>query len=190
MVSRGGLKLPAALEEGMRSAIATQPRLLSGSQARSLAEALWGPRGTTAYRTNRSGAFHFSCSGHGGFVIDDRALTNQERAHLQAAGFKPDACWGVLDADGQIVTIRHPDSQALRPRPVSYRAGRGEVPSHDIPAWVFEEDCDWAAVPVFTGIHSPKAFIVSEAALVESAKGCLSRWNEDAYAYAGRAGLL
>ena len=155
--------------------------LLTHSQARSMAESMWGPGGTTAYRTNRTGAFYFSCSGHGGFVIDDRALTDDERERLTAAGFKADACWGVRAEDGRIVTVRSPYSQVARPRKVTYHPSRGETVDHAIPVWTFEEDCDWAAVCVFTGIRAPSAFsFKDEAALVAYARESLGRWYPDA----------
>lgn len=160
----------------------SRPQLLSHSQARGLAESIWGPRGTTAYRTNRIGAFYFSCSGHGGFVIDDRALTSQERELLTAAGFTADSCRGARDATGRIVTIRHRDSQARRPRAVTYHPGRGEHADQSIPVWTFEEDAEWAAVYVLTGIRTPGAWNGrrTEAEILDAARQCLARWSPEA----------
>lgn len=159
----------------------SRPQLLTHSQARGLAESIWGPGGTTACRANRTGAFYFSCSGHGGFVIDDRALTGQERERLAAAGFTADSCWGVRDATGRIVTVRHRDSQVLRPRRVTYQPGRGERVDASIPVWIFEEDCDWAAVYVFTGIRTPGAWNGrTESQIIGAARECLARWYPQA----------
>jgi hypothetical protein len=141
---------------------------------------MWGPGGTTAHRTNRTGAFYFSCSGHGGYVIDDRALTDAERDQLTAAGFKADACWGVRGQDGSIVKVRHPHSEVQHPRKVTFYPGRGEYQDNAIPVWVFEEDCDWAAVYVFTGIRSPGAFSMGEAEMVTYARESLGRWHPEA----------
>jgi hypothetical protein len=160
--------------------------LLTHSQARSLAESLWGPRGTTAYRTNRTGAFYFSCSGHGGFVIDDRALTERERALLTESGFKADRCWGVRDASGRIVTIRHPDSQVTRPRKVTYRPGLGEHVDQGIPVWTLEEDCEWAAAYALTAIRTPGRFSAPEAEIIAYAKESLGRWYPKAAEVAAR----
>ena len=154
--------------------------LLTHSQARSMAESMWGPGGTTAYRTNRTGAFYFSCSGHGGFVVDDRALTDAERERLTAAGFRADACWGVRGQDGQIITVRHPHSEVQRPRKVTYRPSRGEYVDREIPVWTFEEDCDWALAYVLTGIRAPSAFSMDEAELITYARESLARWHPEA----------
>lgn len=153
-------------------------KLLSHSQARYIAESLWGPRGTTAYRTNRRGAFYFSCSGHGGYVIDDRTLTDQERAALLHAGFTPDSCWGVRNKDGDILKVRHPHSQ-VNHRSITYQLGSGEYSDHNIPVWIFEEDCDWAAVQAFTAIRS-EGFSLSEDELTKLARESLGRWNPQA----------
>lgn len=154
--------------------------LLSHSQARYLAESLWGPGGTTAYRTNRRGAFYFSCSGHGGYVIDDRALTADEKRKLTDAGFTADQCWGVRAANGDIVTVRHPNSQVRYPHRVTYRYLRGEYQDNDIPVWIFEEDCDWAAVQVFTDIRSA-GFSAPDSEMTQLAVGSLKRWNPEAF---------
>lgn len=159
-------------------AAARTPRtqLLTHSQARSLAESIWGPRGTIAYRTNRTGAFYFSCSGHGGFVIDDRALTGQERKHLTDAGFAPDKCWGVRDAGGRVITVRHPHSEVRHPKKVTYRPGLGELVDRDIPVWTLEEDCEWAAAYALTAIRTPGRFSEPEAEIIAYARQSLGRW--------------
>jgi hypothetical protein len=159
---------------------------LTHSQARGLAESLWGTGGTTAYRTNRTGAFYFSCSGHGGFVIDDRTLTDQEREQLTTAGFIADKCWGIRRQDGSIVTVRHPHSQVPRPQKVTYRPGQGEYQDNNIPVWVLEEDCDWAAAYVFTGIRTPGAFAKPEAEMIAYARESLTRWHPKAAEVASR----
>ena len=53
-------------------------KLLTYEQARQLAEEEWGRGGTDSHPTNRPGAYYFSCSAHGGFVIDTRTLTDTE----------------------------------------------------------------------------------------------------------------
>jgi hypothetical protein len=160
--------------------------LMTHSQARGIAESLWGPRGTAAYRTNRVGAFYFSCSGHGGFVIDDRALTQRERTLLTESGFKADRCWGVRDASGRVITIRHPDSQVTRPRKVTYRPGRGEYVDRGIPVWTLEEDCEWAAAYALTAIRTPGRFSATEAEIIAYAKESLGRWYPKAAEVAAR----
>jgi hypothetical protein len=168
------------------AARAARVPLLTHSQARGMAESMWGRGGTTAYRSNRTGAFYFSCAGHGGFVIDDRALNDPERDLLAEAGFTADRCWGARDATGRILTIRHPDSQAARPRNVTYRPGRGEYVDRAIPVWTFEEDVEWAAVYALTGIRTPKAFGLSEAEMITYARESLARWYPKAAEVATR----
>jgi hypothetical protein len=160
--------------------------LLKRGQAKGMAESMWGSGGTTARQTNRAGAFYFSCSGHGGFVIDDLALSERERELLTEAGFSADQCWGVRAASGQIKTIRHPHSQVPRSRPVTYVPGLGEYPDHAIPVWTFEEDCDWAAVYGLTGIRTPGAFSATEEEMVAYALESLGRWHPEAAEVAAR----
>lgn len=145
-------------------------KLLTHSQARYLAESVWGRGETVSHRTNRTGAFWFSCAGHGGFVIDDRALTREERERLAAAGLKADACWGVRGEDGQIITVRHPGSQVRNPRPVFCHPDRGEYQDRKILVWTLEQDCEWAAAYAFTGIRAPSAFSLAEDGLMAIAR--------------------
>lgn len=160
--------------------------LLTYSQARGMAESMWGSGGTTAHHTNRTGAFYFSCSGHGGFVIDDRALAERERELLTEAGFTADRCRGVRDASGRIMAIRHPHSQVARPRQLTYRPGLGESVDGEIPVWTLEEDTEWAAAYALTGIRTPDAFRLTEDQLITYARESLARWHPIAAEVAGR----
>lgn len=121
--------------------------MLTHSRARGMAESLWGNGGTISTRTSRPGAFYFSCSGHGGFVIDDRAFTEQERAAISpyAKPFKTNEIYNP--ARGDVVAMQNPF--ASRPRTIRYAAG-SIVRIAKI--WTFEEDCDWCLPTVFAGI--------------------------------------
>jgi len=50
--------------------------------ARRIAEAMWGTGGTNATKTNRRGAYYYSCSAHGGYVVSGDCLTEEEKAKL------------------------------------------------------------------------------------------------------------
>lgn len=122
-------------------------RLITAAQARSMAETRWGRGGTNSERTNRRGAFYYSCSSHGGYVIDDRCLTGEERRafcyHLPFG----DALEIVDDATGKVVKFRGPEVY----RAVSYRSHSQHADHPRI--WFGEEDCDWALIEYFTGIR-------------------------------------
>jgi hypothetical protein len=123
--------------------------MLTHSQARNIAEHLWGRGGTNATRTNRPGAFYFSCSGHGGFVIDGRCLTDQEReAILRYA--KPDQAHEYFNPQsGKVYRLMHPFCTRQRSYRVPYSAQMRVI---DI--FTFEEDCAWSIPGVFAGIFT------------------------------------
>lgn len=52
---------------------------LTSSVARNIAEAAWGRGDTVAQRTTRRGTYYLTCKNGSGFVIDDAALTDEER---------------------------------------------------------------------------------------------------------------
>lgn len=120
--------------------------MLTYTQARSIAEARWGRGGTHPHRTTRSGAFYFSCSGHGGFVIDISTLTDAELVAIspyvdieEAELFK----WG---------------RKSLFSHPYRRRGGRYSIcASRTVIKFILlEEDCDWCLAYLFTGIRFAK----------------------------------
>jgi len=163
--------------------------LLTREQATGLAESLWGTGGTASDRTNRDGAFCFSCSAHGGFVIDDRALTGRERDLLTEAGFAAVACWGIRGADGGIIAVRHPRPQDQQQQRVIYQPRRGEYEDRNIPVWTFEEDAEQAAVYALTGIRplDTRGGQPADAEVVARATEILARWYPRAAEVAVRA---
>jgi hypothetical protein len=167
----------SAAASGRRPAASPGPRLLTRLQARGVAESLWGPGGTYDEPTNRAGAFYFDCSGHGGFVIDDRALTGQERRHLTSAGFSADLCRGVRGQDGRIIAVRHPHAAVADTRQVAYRPADGEYVDEQIALWTLEEDAEWAAIYALTGIRMPGRWgdRYTEAEMIEYARESLGR---------------
>jgi len=121
--------------------------MITHSHARSMAEANWGRDGTNSRRTNRTGAFYFSCSSHGGYIIDGRALTEEERTAL-AAFREPVMTTDVYDpVEDRVRAVFNPFS--LRNRTVKTLAHWHQ---RDVEIWAFEEDCDWCLPVIFAGI--------------------------------------
>lgn len=52
---------------------------LTHSNARSIAESMWGKGGTSSEKVNRRGCFWFNCSSHEGFIISRESLTDREK---------------------------------------------------------------------------------------------------------------
>lgn len=125
---------------------------LTSALARATAEATWGRGGTTAYKTNRKGAYYFSCSGHGGFVISAKALTSAEYEAISKY-VTPELMTVYLDNETDSVLLAyHPFRQnAGKLRGVGskgYRAEKEEL-------FLLEEDCDWSLAVVLAGIMTP-----------------------------------
>ena len=78
--------------------------MITHSQARSMAEANWGRGGTKSRRTNRTGAFYFSCSSHGGYIIDGRAMSEEARKAISAYR-EPETTSEVIDPETGVVTL-------------------------------------------------------------------------------------
>lgn len=122
---------------------------LTSSLARATAEARWGRGGTTAYKTNRKGAYYFSCSGHGGFVISAKALTAAEYEAVSKY-VTPEVMTVYLDNETDTVLLAyHPFRQnAGKLRGVGskgYRAEKEEL-------FLLEEDCAWSLAVILAGI--------------------------------------
>lgn len=121
--------------------------LITGSQARSMASSQWGVA-NRGLRTNRRGAFYYSCSSHGGYVIDSRCLTREELANVQQY-LSPEIAHEIRRIDtGEAVKFRGP----LTRRILKYHAGSERV--HEVPIFFAEEDCAWAVIEKFTGIRT------------------------------------
>lgn len=118
--------------------------MLKHSEARSIAESLWGTGGTHSYRTNRRGAFYFSCSGHGGYVIDSTAFSGEELAAIA-----PHV--SVTDTYTRFSWVKYNRFHHSYKRRATRYAGRATITNGTF--LVFEEDCDWSIVDHLTGIH-------------------------------------
>jgi len=122
---------------------------LTSSLARQTAETMWDRGGTTAYKTNRKGAYYFSCSSHGGFVISAKALSAAEYEAISKF-VTPEILSVYVDNETDNVLLAfHPfrrNSGKLRGYgPAGYRIVEEEI-------FLLEEDCDWALAVKFAGI--------------------------------------
>ncbi|MES0188971.1 hypothetical protein NKK48_30370 [Mesorhizobium sp. C386A] len=97
------------------------------------------------------GAFYFSCSGHGGFVIDARALTHEE--YLKFRLHKDPSRPGLRQG-------RH----ARIPAPLVQGHPTQLANMQDFEFFVLEEDCDWCIAPLMAGIRTLDGYMTDEAA--------------------------
>lgn len=136
--------------------------MLSHSEARSIAESMWGTGGTHCYKTNRRGAFYFACSGHGGFVIDAAAMTDAERNALRPY-ISSEAYTRYMFGSKTRIMHRH-RSRGFK-IPFDYTIESGEF-------YLFEEDCDWCLAYLLAGIKRENDGAETKAAAI----GTFWRW--------------
>lgn len=121
--------------------------MINHSQARSMAEANWGRGGTSSSKTNTKGAFYFSCAGHGGYIIDGRAMSDEARKAISAYR-EPTMTSEVYEPESDATcAVFNPftfRSRSIRAMP-SWKQRQIEI-------WAFEEDCDWCLPVIFAGI--------------------------------------
>lgn len=127
---------------------------LTGKEARQIAQGCWGAGGTQAYKTNRRGAFYYSCASHGGYVISADCLTDSERELCERYGARKETA--TRYTSGNNSKLMHP----YRTRGLKYRLSATVT---DIDFYLFEEDCQWCIPYLFCGITS-SAFIDKETA--------------------------
>lgn len=116
---------------------------LSNAHARGIAEAVWGRGGTSSVRTNRRGAYYFSCAAHGGFVIDANAFTESERTAINQYVTPEPAT--VYLFNGSVETYMH----SYRQRGTRVKYGSTEIATQ---FYLFEEDCAWCLPVKLAGI--------------------------------------
>ena len=116
--------------------------MIKHNEARAIAEAMWGKGGTNSERTNARGAFWFSCSGHGGFIIADEAITDAQRDAMRKDGFEPETATRYIG--WRKTVFMHP--HRMRGARIAYHA------TETVTYWVFEEDCNWCMPALFCGI--------------------------------------
>jgi len=147
-----------------------KPILLSKFRipARRIAECLWGKGGTNSYKTNRKGAYYFSCSGHGGYIVDSRVLTTEEKIEINnfVEPENLDVYTQLIQNENYVVHVNMSEF-TCRGKKWNYASVYGPPVENDsIKVYVFEEDCNWAILEKFTDIRI-KSKIESEQASTE-----------------------
>jgi hypothetical protein len=125
---------------------------LTSAIARATAEAYWGRGGTTAYKTNRKGAYYFSCAGHGGFVLSAKSLSSAEYEALSKYVTPEVMTVYVANEDNSVLLAFHPfrskSGKLPYAGPMGHRAEKEEV-------FMLEEDCAWSLAVMLAGIMTP-----------------------------------
>lgn len=125
---------------------------LTSALARATAEARWGRGGTTAYKTNRKGAYYFSCAGHGGFVISAKALSASEYEALSKYVTPEVMTVYIANEDNSVLLAFHPfrlkSGKLPYAGPLGHRVEKEEL-------FLLEEDCDWSLAVILAGIMTP-----------------------------------
>lgn len=120
---------------------------LTSSRARSFAETRWGRNGTSVSKTTRKGVFYFSCSGHGGYVVDAERLSKEEYENISKY-ITPERCLVNILDNKKIVFWQNPFSYRKQRYCTSSRHTQIEKE-----VFFFEEDCDWSILETFTNIR-------------------------------------
>lgn len=119
-------------------------QLLTHTEARQIAESMWGRGGTNSEKTNTRGAFWFSCSGHGGFVIDARVLDAETLEKVtQHASLEQVTRYHL---NGKTYGLMWPGRQNRFRVPHNVERETFEI-------LVLEEDCDWSLAYIYTTIR-------------------------------------
>lgn len=155
--------------------------------ARHIAELEWGSGGTTAYRTNRPGAYYYSCSAHGGYVVDSRALDPVERAVINRYVQPRNLNLYVQQAeagDDLIVHVDYTDFDCRGRHTFRYKSNGHQTRWETLPVYIFEEDCDWCVLEKFTDIRAKGSIGMDGKPLTEEQRrvnieGCFQRWHAE-----------
>jgi len=125
---------------------------------RRIAEALWGTGGTSSCKTNRKYVGYYSCSSHGGYVVDSKALTDKEKAQIEQY-VKPTRLplYVQYRRDGDYVFgigLRSIQRYGNGKASFRYDPSLGPAEIVDYPIYTFEEDCEWVVLEKFTDIRA------------------------------------
>ena len=133
---------------------------IDGHMARNLAEICWGRGGTSSYRTNRKGAYYYSCSGHGGYVVDGKALKYGEQENIKKYTSELDFLKILVGTDdiNMLWVLGYYSPNEMRTKTLKFPGKFKEVHWERYPMYYFEEDCDWSILEYFTNIRIPKAY--------------------------------
>jgi hypothetical protein len=132
--------------------------------SRRIAEQMWG-RDATEYKTNRKGARYFSCSQHGGYVVDSRCLTDEEKDRIQPYmnEYNPAPVSVLVQHQGErdviIGTSYAHFTNTGRARNIRYNPALGPVEWVLVPVYTFEEDVDYAILEKLTDIRAHGAMM-------------------------------
>lgn len=126
---------------------------LTHGVARGLAESLWGKGGTTADKCNRLGVFYFSCSGHGGYIVDAEVLTVGERTRVESLLTEDSLDLLVQKRSQGDVVIGVSNPYSLRQHSHKYNPALGPIRWEKRAIFIAEEDCDWAIIEEHTIIR-------------------------------------
>lgn len=122
--------------------------------ARNLAEQLWGRGGTTALKTNRKGVYYFTCSAHGGYIMDAKVLSDQEKTEIMKQVHPIKATLFIQHRkDGDYVLAQDFQGFGGRPARCCYAIEYGPIERVEYPIYVFEEDCEYKVLESCTDIR-------------------------------------
>jgi len=135
--------------------------MLTSSEARGIASALWGKVNNT-YRTNTKGGFAYSCEGHGGFIVSADSVNHH--SWIEKYVSKQSAIRYTNERTGKS-SLMHP----YRTRSTRMTYTKTET----VEFFVFEEDCDFS-VAVILGVNLLKNRIS-----MESARDSFWAWHDE-----------
>lgn len=129
--------------------------------ARKIAEMVWGGRSTHAYRCNRVGAYYYSCSGHGGYVVDSRCLSLGEmrkiKKYISAINIRllvQERASNFFVIGASLLNFPRSGRHLQDNTSFQYTPRLGPLQWQDLPVFLFEEDCDWAILEKLTDIRA------------------------------------
>lgn len=107
-----------------------------------------------SYKTNRKGAYYFSCSGHGGFIIDSQALSKEENERakeiwINAFELRIVVGKSVVDWQDYVLYISYRDSTKKK---LFFSGEYVDLRFESYPYYEWEEDCAWALYNFVFGI--------------------------------------
>ena len=118
---------------------------------RTIAEAIWGKGGTTLRKMNDARFAWYSCSSHGGCIVDPSKLTETERRKIYGGASEWDIFLCVGDYNGEtfVLGVNYPYGK----KSVKYNATFTNVHWEKRTMWVFEEDCQYAFICAVMGVE-------------------------------------
>ena len=122
---------------------------------RQIANNSWGGD-CQSIKTNRNGAYYYSCSAHGGYVVKSLALSKEERTMIDAKHspeMLPILVQKRKDGDFVIAVDYGKFNPVYRRRKISYNPSLGSVEWRGHPMYLFEEDEEWSILEHYTDIR-------------------------------------